>query len=355
MIAMMTASVLAMTAMSSATAGAATRHARPSGPVAAAAPRKAPDLVWVARADSGPVAAYAAGSSGAVSPVRQVANPDNPSTVWDPWGLAFDAAGSLYVQSFLSDATTFVFAPNLAAGAKPIRIFKADGPDNRGIAIDAEGFEYVAGGEASAIIGVERPKANGQPGDLYNVVPLRQIQTGGAFDPWPSFLASGLDDDVLAAVTLPQGNAVEVFKGGASGSGTALRRIAGSRTDLGACSDSCDHLAIAFSPLTDELYVAVSSATGATRICVFAGNARGNVAPLRVISGAHTGLEGQVITGIAASQRTGDLYVMVKKSEFGDPGKIERFSGLANSNAFPLSSFTDPQDDFADAMGIAVH
>src|SRR5262245_8581421 len=41
-------------------------------------------LIYVANADSGPVTAYAPGSSGAVAPVRTVSNPQNPNTVWDP-------------------------------------------------------------------------------------------------------------------------------------------------------------------------------------------------------------------------------------------------------------------------------
>src|SRR5580700_3435060 len=71
-------------------------------------------LIYVASADSGPVTAYPAAASGAVHPVRKVKNPENSKTVWDPWGVTFDSSGALYVQSFLSDATTFVFAPGAA-------------------------------------------------------------------------------------------------------------------------------------------------------------------------------------------------------------------------------------------------
>src|SRR5262245_454842 len=66
------------------------------------------ELVFVANAGSGPVTAYPALSSGAVSPAISIPNPNLPDTYWDPWGVAFDAQQSLYVQSFLSNATSFV-------------------------------------------------------------------------------------------------------------------------------------------------------------------------------------------------------------------------------------------------------
>src|SRR5262252_5367834 len=73
------------------------------------------ELVFVANA-SGPVTAYSTLSGGPVSPVLTLSDPNLPDTYWDPWGVAFDTQGNLYVQGFLSDATSFVYP---SGGASP--------------------------------------------------------------------------------------------------------------------------------------------------------------------------------------------------------------------------------------------
>lgn len=324
----------------------------PAGATPAPAARR--ELVYVANADAGPVTAYSASSHGTVAPVQTVANPRNPATVWDPWGITFDRSGHLYVQTFLSDATSFVFAPGAHGAAGPVRIFKADGPDNRAIAVDVHGYEYVVGGEGDPVISVEPPGASGSPGDLYAVPPVRTITLGGGFTPWPGILAVETGNEVLAAVTGPQGNAIEFFRGGAGGGSTPVRVISGPRTGLGDCDSfiDCDHLSIAFSRLTGRIYAAVS-AGGATHISVFAGTAAGDARPVRTIEGPATGLSGKVITGIACSQVNGTIYAMVKTSQFGR-GRVDAYRRLAAGDSRPLSSFTDRRSGFADAAALAV-
>jgi hypothetical protein len=67
-------------------------------------------LLYVASL-SGEVTAYNPGSSGLVSPVRQLTGPIAGLT--DSWAVAFDTAGDLFVQNFLGDSTTDVFAPDV--------------------------------------------------------------------------------------------------------------------------------------------------------------------------------------------------------------------------------------------------
>jgi hypothetical protein len=311
-------------------------------------------VVYVANADAGPVDAYNTSSAGSVSPVRQADNPNAPNSVWDPWGVAIDRAGSLYVQSFLSDATTFVFAPNPTAGVAPSRIFRAYGPDSRAIAVDNEGYAYVASGESGSLIAVVAPGAAGQPETLYSVEPIRTFTSGeGTFNPWPDILA--IDGrDLLVATANGAGNAVEAYEGGASGSSAPLRVLTGAATGLGSCGATCDHLAIAYSPASADVYAAVSGGSEETHISVFPGSAGGDSAPVRTIEGAATGLDGKVITGLAVSQVTGEIYAMVKSAEFESPGQIEVFGATASGNIAPVRAFTDVSTAFADAMGIAL-
>jgi hypothetical protein len=160
----------------------------------------------------------------------------------------------------------------------------------------------------------------------------------------------------MPMATRQTSNAIEVYQGGASGSPVPIRTISGSHTGLGSCTsfDTCDHLSITYSAFTGRIYVAVSATSGGTHISVFAGDAAGDASPLRTIAGSSTGLAGKVITGIADSQTTGDIYVMVKATQFGGPAAVEVFGRLSHGNVPALRSFTDSSSDFQDAEGIAV-
>lgn len=327
-------------------------------PVGRTGPVPAPrELVYVANAGSGPVTAYAASSRGAVKPVLTVANPNNPNTVWDPWGVAFDASGHLYVQTFLSDATTFVFPPGARGTTAPSRIFRAQGPDSQAIAVDAKGFQYVAGGESSEAINVVRPGARGRPGDLYSVPVARTISLDDSFNPWADIVTVNTKNQVLAAVARPRGNAIEIFGGGSKGGQRPVRVISGSRTGLGSCpaaTSRCDEVSITFSPLTGLIYAAVSAGPHHQHISVFAGNASGNARPVRTIQGHATGLDHKVITGIAVSARDGAIYVMVKTGSDFSAGRVAVYGRRAHGDAAPLRTFTDHTSHFADALGLAI-
>jgi hypothetical protein len=312
------------------------------------------ELVYVANEGGGPVDAYAAASTGTVSPVLAVADPDRPNTVWDPWGVTFDSSGDLYVQTFLSDATTFVFGPHATGSSSPIRIFRVDGPDSRAIAVDSNGYEYVGTGDGPYTIEVAAPAARGQGKDLYDVKAVRTITPGqNVFQPWPDILAEGAGDHLVAAILGENGNAIETFAGGPAGGNTPSSVIAGPRTGLGSCSSTCDNVSVTYAALTHRLYVAVSDGS-LTHISVFRPEVNGDVPPLCTIEGARTGLSGEVVTGIAVSPTTGDVYAMVKPAEFSGPARMEVFAKDATGDAAPRRTFTDRTDKFATAMGIAI-
>jgi hypothetical protein len=311
------------------------------------------ELIYVANANSGPVTVYRARSRGSVAPVRKVMAPPDPNAFWDPWGVTFDAAGHLFVQTFLSDATSVVFPRGAHGTTRPLRKFMGVGPDNRSIAVDSKGYEYVAGSDQPTVIVVEPPGARGKPGNLYQVPPVRTIQLDEPWTPWPSDLAVNTSNQVLAVTVRPQGNAVEIFAGGAHGRNTPVRVISGPRTGLGSCGKICS-LAIAFSRLTGRIYVAVS-AGARTHISVFAGSARGDARPLRTIEGPATGLTGGAVTGLAISLCHGTIYAMVHASSSGfGAARIDAYGRSAHGNAHPVRSFTDSHSQFRDSQGIAI-
>jgi hypothetical protein len=318
-----------------------------------AAANASTEFLYVANAGD-PVTVYDAGSSGAVQPTGVISNPNLTGTFWDPWTVALDSGSNVYAQSYLSNATSFVFASG--TGAPPTRVFSVTGPDSEGIAVDAQGYEYVMGGEAAPQITAAAPGAIGVPGSGYSVSPVRQFSTDqDGFNPWPGPLTIDGQGELVAAILKSAGNAIEVFQGGPNGSNTPIRSITGVDTELGSCTgfSTCDHIAVTFSTLTGDIYAAVSTTSG-THISVFAGNANGDTAPLRTISGPSTGLAANVITGIAVSQLTGDIYSMVKPSQFAGPAQVEIFGETAAGDSQPIRTFTDAATTMQNAEGIAL-
>jgi len=314
---------------------------------------QANEFVYVANG-SGPVTAYQSGSLGKVEPALLINNPKLSNTYWDLWDVVFDRLGNLYAQTFLSDATTFVFAPHAHGDAKPIRVFMGGGPDTRSVAVDSAGYEYIATSESSSEINVLPPKANGQSGNLYYVMPLRTIYTDEAvWFPWSGILTTDSHDDVVASIVRYPQNAVEVYPGGPSGSGGPIRTITGSKTQLGSCGSNCENLTTTFSRYTSRIYVGVTSIAG-SRILVFAEGANGNAVPLQAIEGTETRLGTKAITGLAVSGRTGEIYAMVKGAQFGAQGVINVYARTANGNISPERSFTDADNRFYNSLGIGI-
>ena len=343
--------------LSAGLAASAASAARASGATPAALP---PEVVYVANSDSGPVTIYRATSSGRVHPVRLLRNPNLSAGYWDPWNVTIGPKGYVYVQSFLSEATTYVFKPR--SSGPPVRVFSVTGPDTQGIAVDPKGYTFVLGGEGPPVISVAAPTANGTAAHDYFVNPVRQFTTDSdyGFDPWPGTLTAGPGGTIVAAIVKTTGNAIEFYHGGPRGSSRPVRVISGPRTGLGACTgyNICDQLSLTYSPYTGRLYVAVTAPAGGARILVFGGGARGNVRPIRVIAGTRTGLRGaaRAVYGIADSQRNGDIYVLVAQSwqQYPTPSAVEVFPRMANGDISPLRRFTDASTHLQPAESITV-
>jgi hypothetical protein len=322
-----------------------------SSPTTASGASPSSELLYVANANSGPVTAYSPSASGAVRPVRLVKDPNTKGSFWDPWGVAFDQDGNLYVQTYLSDATTFVFAPG---ASHPTRIFESIGPDIASVAIDPSGYEYLIGGEGPPDIAVDPPGAQGTSANSYHVNPLRIIHTDASdYNTWPSVLATDRSGDVLASVLRSGGNAVEVYQGGPTGSADPLRTISGPKTGLGTCTGFSTCTDVSITTAGNLIYALVSSAAG-VHLSVFPLDGSGDVAPLRTIQGSQTGFPDRVGTGLAVSRANGLVYVLVKKAQFSGPGEIEVFAAGASGNTAPIRTFTDAHTHLVDGESIAL-
>ena len=281
-------------------------------------------------------------------------NPNLGNTSWDPWTVAVDSSAHVYVQTFISDATTFVFAPG--SSGPPKRVFRVAGPDSQSIAVDEHGYEYVMGGEGSPRVSVAQPKADGTPSDEYGVSPVRQFTTAqNGFDPWASTLSVDKQGEVIVAVDQDIGQCHRGVPRRCHGFVATREGHRRTENGLGTCTgyQTCEHVSVASSPSTGRIYVAVSTPS-TTHVSVFAPGANGDAIPLRTIEGTATGLMGKVVTGIAESQRSGDIFVMVKATQFGGPAAVEVFGRHANGNVAPLRRFTDRSSGFRDGEGIAV-
>jgi hypothetical protein len=298
------------------------------------------ELVYVAGSQ---VRAYDAASSGAVDPILTIGDPKLPSAIWDPWTLAIDRNGYLYVQSFLSEATDFVYAPG--SYARPARVF-AGGigePDVVGVAVDSRGYEYVAPAETQLTIYGLPPRADGRAVSSYYVKPLRAIPTPSYPGPWPCKIAVDSRDELVAVV----GQHIEIFAAGPDGGRRPLRVLAGSKTGLHG------QIVVATARGLHFIYAGVSSGASA-HISVFDENAGGNTAPLRTISGSATQLASRAIGGLAVSPRNGAMYALVASANanyFAGPAQIDVYAAGSAGNVAPRRTFADARTHFKDAAG----
>jgi hypothetical protein len=141
-------------------------------------------------------------------------------------------------------------------------------------------------------------------------------------------------------VNNPFARALLAFRGGADGEEPPVRIIQGSKTRLGEAPNRLaggpDRLEV--DNVHDEVYVAEGE-----RIFVYPRTANGNVAPLRVIEGPDTGLQG---FGTAAVDPHANVLVVAQdiiRAASGDRARIFMFDRTANGNVKPIRVIYGPK------------
>ena len=238
------------------------------------------------------VAEFAAEARGDVPPLRTIEGPQ--TRLEGPTFVALDGKGTLYVvnYNFLRPKIVpviAVFAPEASGDAPPIRKIwlssMQSSPPRPFIAVDPAGYIYVAN-EARQAIDIYAPDANGTPPPVRSIIgPRTRIK---------NLFAVGVD---------PSGNII----------------------------------------VTGYVNNTVNSA----RVLVFPPNAKGNVAPSRVIMGSNTQLYGP---GECAVDAAGNLYVSDNQNT---SGRILVFAPGANGNVSPIRIITPENATFVN--GIALH
>jgi hypothetical protein len=167
-----------------------------------------------------------------------------------------------------------------------------------------------------------------------------------------SGLAVDSDDNVIVGVLgrkdangqlLPDFSTIEIFPPQLNG-GVPIRIIAGSNTGL----DGTGGYSLAYSKLSGRIYA--GSFTGQPKVLVFDSHANGNVAPLRTITGAATGLK-SFIGSLAGNPATGEIFVLSTDAQ--GVAAITVYPQLANGNTAPTRTIRDSVTGFTSSTAIA--
>ena len=304
-------------------------------------PAGAPALAYVSAPLGNAVYAYPVTAKGPTPPALTLAGPATQLNT--PEGIAFDAAGALYVLSAPAGAphAITVYAAGAVGNSAPLRTIA--GPktllDNcyGEIAVDASGTIIAHGAKAIFTF------AAGATG---NAAPASVLASPAVTPP----LINGLALDAGGNLYAGAGGAILIFAPGAKGAAAPIGSISGPATELAA-------------PTTVKLdaagtiYVNDTDPSGTIwpngyALSAFAPGTRGNTAPTRAVTGPSTSLGGQQALAVDAA---GYQYVV---APYGTP-RILVFAPQASADAAPLQVIKDPSFQFPAGpplpMAIALH
>jgi sugar lactone lactonase YvrE len=299
---------------------------------------------------------YSPRSAGDAPPVREIAGPQ--TGLASAMGIAVDRSGRIYVannsvskDSVVPIPSISVYAPDANGDVAPIRTLvgtatRLSSPN--GVAVADDGTLYVLNADVptddQGSITVHSPAATG------DARPERILvgPSSGLVDPRGLALGPGDTIYVVAGSTYYTGYEVSsgsghkprlnVYAPSAEAGTPPVRVMKGPVTDLG------NPRAVAVDA-AGQLYVAdMRSASGANAygpdlggISVHRAGARDNEAPLRVIAGSETRLNGP---GVPAVDRSGNLYV---PNRWGTGrGSVTVYGPQADGDVRPLRTIAGP-------------
>ncbi|MBV9027640.1 MAG: hypothetical protein JO311_03415 [Candidatus Eremiobacteraeota bacterium] len=193
-------------------------------------------------------------------------------------GIALDASGEIYVSDYSARAV-YVFPAGASGNTAPIRTIAGSKTlltQPSGLAFDAAGNLWITNTQNTTAPILEfAPNANG------NVAPIATI--GGVH----TKLGTGVFNvsiDAKGSIIVPNFTSVEVFHAGSHGDVAPAATIDGAATTL------MDVLSVGSDEKSNIYVTNYEPRTGVSSLVTFGPHARGNHAPLRVISGSNADL-----------------------------------------------------------------
>jgi hypothetical protein len=313
--------------------GGTTRAPVSTAPVSPTGPTATSSLYVGNISDSGVASSllqFSKESTGATTPLGSLALP----AAFFITAITTDRTGQIYVGGSQTVGTAYqweilIYAANSLGDATPVRTVIGSSSSFEtviGITVDASGQLYVSSGQPAPLIAVMSASANGA------ATPVRRI-TGDSTQ--LGALEYGLAVDSAGSLYTSDPNRASIleFSSTANGNVAATRTISGASTGF-------DHLYGIDLDASGNLYVLtnteVPGVSSVTTIEEFAPTASGNVAPIRTIGGAATGLS--TFASIIRVDSTGKMYVCGDGPP--DSPFVESFSSTASGNVAPLTTLT---------------
>jgi hypothetical protein len=269
---------------------------------------------------------YAANRVGSFNEAPLATIGGDNSGISDPFAVAVDAAGEIYVANSLVNVgfsgqttpgsiTVYAANPTGTLNAAPLGTIIGgntglNAPE--GVSVDTAGKIYVASGAGSITVYAPNPTGT------LNEAPLATIT--GSNTGLGNFGPNGVAIDASGKIYAANTNSITVYAANPSGTlnETPLATIAGSNTRL-------DGFGIALDA-AGQIYVVSNDNGLAGSINVFAANPRGilNEAPLATITGTQTGLNRASAIAVDASNK---IYVTNMGTEIDEEAAPPTFLG----------------------------
>ncbi len=233
---------------------------------------------------------------------------------------------------------------------------------NCGLYVDPKnGDIYTLSNDTNQTLAVFPRSAKG------NVAPMRELRT-----PQATFGLAVDDDNQELFIAVQENNSIVVYRKTASGDETPLRELVGNRTQLG------DPHGVAVDSKSNLLFVANTGSSFSQdaagkpipgsgtfkppSITVYARDAKGDTAPLRVIQGPKTGLNWA--GGMTVDQEHGELYVandagdsmlVFRETDSGDVAPVRVIKGPKSGLKNPTGVFVDLKNGEVWAANLGNH
>jgi 6-phosphogluconolactonase (cycloisomerase 2 family) len=224
---------------------------------------------------SNAVTVYNRTANGNVAPIRSFSG-----GLSNPQGIAVDVAHSeVFIANFSLPSSISVYPLGASGSVSPIRSITGDATGllgTYGLTLDTVHDEIVVTNSSSNSVAVFSRTANG------NVAPTRTISGGSTGLAFPGqVVVDTAHDELAVANALGASSSITVFARTANGDVAPVRTIIGASTGLS------NPQGLTLDTVHDEY--AAMNLTGGGSITVYSRTANGNVAPLRTIAGASAG------------------------------------------------------------------